>query len=166
MANSYESFLLHIKTTESSLSKLVENTDDQIGFDKTYPLSIKKSDIHGVGLFTDVSIIKNSIICPARVNSYRTPAGRYINHSSRPNTYMEISGNKINVISLIDIQKDDELTTNYFLNNNLENNNKQKEKPCQEVKEHMARRLVVQKRKKRNNNQSPIRLFIESFTNY
>ena len=166
MVNSYESFLLHIKTTESSLSKLVKNTDDQIDFDKTYPLSIKNSDIHGVGLFTDVPIIKNSIICPARVSAFRTPAGRYMNHSSRPNTYMEISGNKINVISSIDIRKDDELTTNYFLNNNLENTNKQEEKLCQEVKVHTARRLVGQKRKKRNNNQSPIRLFIESFTNY
>lgn len=65
------------------------NKSDQI----TMPLGSYKymqsdSPIHGRGMFASASIAAGEVIAPARVGNNRTPAGRYTNHSVRPNAIM------------------------------------------------------------------------------
>lgn len=116
MDNSYEAFISSIGMDQEEVNAIVENTDDQIQFDKDYRLVIGPSKIHGSGLFTQVDILTGEIICPARVGNFRTPAGRYMNHSATPNTYMKIFADSIQVIAAENILKGAELTTNYASN--------------------------------------------------
>jgi hypothetical protein len=98
---------------QKEVDEIVKNTDDQIPFDKDYFVVIRPSKIHGSGLFTQVDIPAGKTICPGRVGNFRTPAGRYINHSATPNTYMKIFANSIDVVAAENILKGSELTSNY-----------------------------------------------------
>lgn len=116
MDNSYEAFISSIGMDQTEVNSIVQNTDDQVAFDKDYLAIIAPSEIHGSGLFTQVDIPAGKAICPARVGNFRTPAGRYMNHSATPNTYMEIFADSIQVVASENILKGAELTTNYASN--------------------------------------------------
>ena len=64
-----------------------ENEDDQIpmpdGFGQK--LTIRDSCIEGRGVFLSSPADENEIIAPARINGFRTPAGRFTNHSKNTN---------------------------------------------------------------------------------
>lgn len=71
-----------------------ENEDDQRPFPfggwrvKTAP-----SSIEGTGLFATSPFVAGELIAPARISGYRTPAGRYTNHSKEPNAEMVMRWN-------------------------------------------------------------------------
>lgn len=54
----------------------------------SYKVAVSDSNIHGRGLFATSDIAANELIAPARIDGKRTPAGRFTNHSCRPNARM------------------------------------------------------------------------------
>lgn len=114
--------------TEEVVKAQAEDESDLIDFDMECDVIVLPSDRHGNGLFSIRQIDQHSLICPARIGANRTPAGRYMNHSARPNAIMKIEdGKKINVYSVRTIEKGEEITVDY--RNSMEILGV---KPCQE----------------------------------
>ena len=88
-------------------------------------LVIKKSDVEGVGLFTNEVIIDDIEIGITHVKDIRfeddyirTPLGGFINHSDNPNCKVEgkeIILNNYKLKTIRDIQAGEELTLKYTL---------------------------------------------------
>lgn len=51
----------------------------------SYKVMVTDSPRHGRGLFATAPVEAGEVIAPARIAGRRTPAGRYTNHSARPN---------------------------------------------------------------------------------
>ena len=77
--------------TEEEVLKQSMNESDQTSFPPgEYKIKISDSPIEGKGLFATASIAKDEVIAPARLpDGKRTPAGRYTNHSVKPNAVMD-----------------------------------------------------------------------------
>lgn len=72
------------------------------GFESAF--TIKKSLIHGLGLYSYCPFDANEYLIPYRIMGKLTVAGRYINHSATPNaTIKKFTDDEIAVISLTDI---------------------------------------------------------------
>jgi SET domain-containing protein len=85
-------------------------------------LTIKSSEVEGLGLFAVESIKKSINLGTSHVadvhfaNGYiRTPLGGFINHSNTPNCKTSLEGRLLYIITIIDIKKGDELTLKYTL---------------------------------------------------
>ncbi|MEJ8855811.1 SET domain-containing protein [Variovorax robiniae] len=75
--------------TEEWMQSITNQTADLIpmpaGFEH---VSVRKSPVAGVGLFTNRSIGAGELIAPARRDRMRAPPGRYTNHARHPNARM------------------------------------------------------------------------------
>lgn len=89
----------------SDVREQSERTEDLIPFPSgtTTSLKVRKSFIEGKGIFSTISAKAGDILAPARLNGMRTPAGRYTNHSHRPNAEMVWQGDDIYLIATRDI---------------------------------------------------------------
>lgn len=97
--------------SESVARKQSEGTDDMDG--KSYNiLRVRKSRIEGRGLYLADPVQAGDVIAPARVAGKRTTAGRYTNHSARPNAIMIQKGNDIDLVAVTHIG-DEEVTVDY-----------------------------------------------------
>ena len=84
-------------------------------------LTIKKSNIEGLGLFAVKTIAKNTDLGMIHF-SYgelliRTPLGGFINHSLKPNCKKIDLDQEWHLKTLVDIKKDEELTLKYTMYN-------------------------------------------------
>lgn len=71
-----------------------ENESDQIGMPPGYAsITIRASAIEGLGVFLSYPVEAGALIGPARIDEFRTPLGRYTNHSSNPNAQFFRSDN-------------------------------------------------------------------------
>ena len=82
----------------------------------------QKSEIHGIGLFTDAEIKKgDSIIEVADLKifyqdvDFITSKGKLVNHKKDCNCSMTLIIDKYYLIAIIDIEPNEELTINYSL---------------------------------------------------
>tara|TARA_R110002033_G_scaffold166792_1_gene205621 strand:- start:585 stop:878 length:294 start_codon:yes stop_codon:yes gene_type:complete len=87
-------------------------------------LTIKSSEVEGLGLFAVESIKKSTDLGISHVsdrwfdNGYiRTPLGGFINHSDTPNCKTVEEGRFLSIITLTDIKEGDELTLKYTFYN-------------------------------------------------
>tara|TARA_B100000131_G_scaffold309224_1_gene339454 strand:+ start:663 stop:956 length:294 start_codon:yes stop_codon:yes gene_type:complete len=85
-------------------------------------LTIKKSDIHGLGLFAVGNIKKDLVFGISHVKDdrfddgyIRTPLGGFFNHSDYPNCIAYIDDDFIKVRSISDIADGEEITVKYWL---------------------------------------------------
>ena len=85
-------------------------------------LTVKSSEVEGIGLFAVMSIRKSTNLGISHVadrhfkNGYiRTPLGGFINHSDTPNCETLVEGRLISIITITDIKEDTELTLKYNL---------------------------------------------------
>lgn len=103
--------------SREELQSISENQSDMIQVPMFGFVDVRDSKIHGKGLFSNVSFRKGDVICRARIDGMRTQAGRYSNHSGTPNAEMRMKENgDVNVVALVDIQKDTEILTDYYFN--------------------------------------------------
>jgi len=116
----YKNVLKEFGLTEEVARAQSENEEDQIPFPYGgYKTQVKDSDIEGKGVFASADIIPGESIAPARLNSKRTPAGRYTNHSISPNAKMVMINNDIFLVATKDIRGykggfiGEEITTDY-----------------------------------------------------
>jgi len=87
----YYNFLTEFGITHEVLKQESEDQTDQIDFPYgDYRVQVKDSRIEGKGLFATASFEEGDAIAPARIDGMRTPAGRYINHSKKPNAFFVI----------------------------------------------------------------------------
>ena len=82
--------------------------------------SIRKSPIHGKGVFSSHTILKAQAIAPSRINNKPTIISQFINHSNNPNCYFDYIGNgdiflfsKQNINGCVAGLNGDELTIDY-----------------------------------------------------
>ena len=87
-------------------------------------LTIKSSEVEGLGLFAVESIKKSINLGTSHVadvhfaNGYiRTPLGGFINHNDTPNCKTFVEGRLISIITLTDIMEGEELTLKYTFYN-------------------------------------------------
>ena len=91
-----------IGLTPKEVHAQASQTADRASFPTgQWDVRISKSPIEGVGLFATRPFHPGDIICPARIGNFRTPAGRYINHSTRPNCeFVAVNGSGINLVAI------------------------------------------------------------------
>jgi hypothetical protein len=116
----YGRFLAEIGYTEEMARKEVEREEDIIPFPNgSYSVKLGDSKREGLGLFATAPFKPGDMIAPARVDGKRPPAGRYINHSKRPNAEARIIGGDIYVFAKKEIGgccggfDGEEITMNY-----------------------------------------------------
>ena len=84
-------------------------------------LTIKDSDIHGLGLFAIEDINKNTTLGLTHLiigkKTFRTPLGGFINHSDSPNCEKIEKNNELYLNTIKNIKKNEELTVFYTLYN-------------------------------------------------
>ena len=108
--------------TPDEVKEMSQSEVDMIPFPNgDYKFQRGPSPIDGQGLFATAPIEAGEIVCPARLDFHRTPAGRFINHSLTPNVEMVMdSTGDVYVVALRDIHGNEggrlgeELTTDYF----------------------------------------------------
>ena len=109
MTQTFENFLKLINITEEELSDEM-NSSPILSWNKD--VAIKNSPIEGVGCFAQKEYSTNEEIGIVKYKDSRTTLGRFVNHSSSPNVYLE--GNKF--LALKKIKPNDEILVNYFSN--------------------------------------------------
>jgi SET domain-containing protein len=88
-----------------------------------YSLTIKQSEINGLGLFAVVDIPKETNLGITHIEDsefqdslIRTPLGGFFNHSETPNVRLDSNGEYHKVmVTLHDIKSGEEITAKYFL---------------------------------------------------
>jgi len=98
-----------------------ENTSDQIAMPAgSYAVMVADSPVEGRGLFATAAIKAGGLIAPGRIGGKRTPAGRYTNHSAKPNAAVFLRDNgDMDLVALTDIagcrggQIGEEITIDY-----------------------------------------------------
>ena len=82
-------------------------------------LTIRKSDIDGLGLFAKEDIPAKTELGVSHVYVWsmwiRTPLGGFINHNTTPNCKTVYEGRLIYIIALTDIKAGDEITLKYTM---------------------------------------------------
>ena len=82
-------------------------------------LTIKESEIHGLGLYSLVKIPKDTTIGMTHIqienDLIRTPLGGFINHSDNPNCERKEYNNRWFLKTIKDIDKGKELTLEYSM---------------------------------------------------
>lgn len=81
--------LVEYRINEELMNQQVRNTADLGPFPPgDWPVEVKPSCVDGVGLFATAPIKAGAQIAPARIGNFRTPAGRFTNHSPNANAHM------------------------------------------------------------------------------
>lgn len=100
--------------SDAEAHRLVNILEDQVPMPENETLTyISPSAIDGNGVYASIDIENGARIAPGRIGIFRTPVGRYANHSSFPNTYYALSGDNIDMYALRNIREDEELTVDY-----------------------------------------------------
>jgi hypothetical protein len=118
----YAKVLASLGITDEQVRAETENKSDLVDLPNEYAsrVSIRKSPIQGKGLFLSSSAESGELIAPSRIGANRTIAGRYVNHSARPNCEYVVIGENIWLKSIKPVngcmggRNGDELTVNYL----------------------------------------------------
>lgn len=86
-----------------------------LGFDR---VTLSNSFLHGTGMFTTCLVQAGELLAPARLHGLRTPAGRFTNHSARPNAVFERidkekNNSDLNLVAIKIIHKGSEILIDY-----------------------------------------------------
>lgn len=111
----YARFLSEYGLEQSFVTLLVENEADQIPMPRGIrTLELKPSTIAGNGMFATQAFEDGECIAPARMHGKRTPAGRFINHSAKPNClFVAMPDDGLMLYACATIKKGDEVTVDY-----------------------------------------------------
>jgi hypothetical protein len=108
----YQNFLSERGMTDADVKQISGDVADV----KYYPSNeteVRMSLIEGFGLFATADLHKGSKIMPARIGETRTQAGRFVNHSAKPNAQMIAVDGDIVLMAIADIAPGTEITINY-----------------------------------------------------
>lgn len=110
-----------VGVTPEEIRAQSERTEDLVDMPQgSWPVMVSDSPIEGRGLFATAPIPAAMTICPGRIGGKRTPAGRYTNHSARPNARAVLGSNgDVDLVAMRDIagcrggQPGEEITLDY-----------------------------------------------------
>ena len=112
--NDFALFMREFNLSPEFMLAVANYTDDHapapVGTDT---LALRPSKISGNGSFSTKSHAKGETLAPMRINGMRTPAGRYINHSPKPNAEAFSQGDDLWCRALRDIGDSEEITLDY-----------------------------------------------------
>lgn len=104
---------LGVSPREVEIQTLNENDRLDIDID-VLGLELKDSPIDGTGMFTKRAFGQEAHVCIGRLNGMRTQAGRYVNHSAKPNCAMRwVNGGDVGLFAIKELAPGDELTCDY-----------------------------------------------------
>jgi hypothetical protein len=109
----YELFLKQIGMTEEQIQSVVKIDFDLIPMPGGFSVEVKKSALHGMGLFTTKAFRRGDVICPGRLDGKRTPAGRFINHAAIRNAMPVKMDDDIFAVAATDLSAGEEVLINY-----------------------------------------------------
>lgn len=109
----YGAFLFQLGMSQSEIDNIVKIEHDLIDMPYGYAVELRASPVHGQGLFATKTFNIGDIVCPGRLDGYRTPGGRFINHSHQANIEPVLVDGDIYAVALRTIQADDELLVDY-----------------------------------------------------
>jgi hypothetical protein len=116
----YELVVQECGMVPEQIKEEVENEEDQIPMPNGWTkVCVRDSALHGKGLFASAPFYEGEVIAPANINGKRTPAGRYTNHSCRPNAKVFQVNNDIVFVALRNIEgcragdRGEEITIDY-----------------------------------------------------
>ena len=109
----FKFFLEQIGMTQDEMDSVVMIEHDLVSMPEEIEVELRESPIHGKGLFALRDFYTDEVICPGRMNGKRTPAGRFINHSMKPNARPVNNGDDIYAVATRDIFKDEEILIDY-----------------------------------------------------
>jgi SET domain-containing protein len=86
--------------------------------------TVKNSNIHGLGIFSNMFIPENTLLFKAIDNFVITNPAKFINHSENPNTKLYKINNDYYILSITNIKKNQEITlcythNPYFIKNHI-----------------------------------------------
>ena len=105
-------FMEQIGISDEVMERIV-TTNDLIPMPRAAQVEVRTSVIHGSGLFACRAFDAGETICPGRLDGHRTPAGRFINHSPKPNAEPVKVGDDIYGVAVRRIASGEEITVNY-----------------------------------------------------
>tara|TARA_B100001059_G_C17834951_1_gene587395 strand:+ start:3702 stop:4130 length:429 start_codon:yes stop_codon:yes gene_type:complete len=118
--NDWKDMLNQYNIDENLLNKKLNSTEFQnkagnVSDDGNKSYTLKKSDIHGRGLFINKQVQKNEVIGYALRNNKRTFLGRYTNHSPEYNAKFLAIKNSSDMITVAykKIKKGEEILVDY-----------------------------------------------------
>lgn len=110
----YSTMLEELNMSEETARAISEVQEDQIPMPEGETLTyIAPSEIEGQGVFARETIAAGGRIGPARIGAYRTPVGRYTNHSLNANAHFSLCDSGVDLVANADIQQGEEITVNY-----------------------------------------------------
>jgi len=110
----YEEVIKSLGMSQVQVLEQVEDEEDQIELpDGAYKVKVDISSIEGRGIIATAPIEAGEDIGIARSGFFRTPLGRFTNHSKHPNAEMRPSGENIHLIARLPIPTDTEVTIDY-----------------------------------------------------
>lgn len=109
----FDLFLGQIGITQEAMDSIVKIESDLMPMPDGFDVELKSSKLHGTGLFVKRDFVAGEYICPGRIDGKRTPAGRFINHSTQPNAKPVKNGDNIDAIALRHISSGDEILIDY-----------------------------------------------------
>jgi hypothetical protein len=111
--NDYSLFLSQIGINQEEMDKIVTIESDLMEMPEDYAVELRKSKIHGLGMFALKDFEIGEVICAGRLNGKRTPAGRFINHSFESNILPQLVGDDIYAVATRKIHANEELLVDY-----------------------------------------------------
>lgn len=109
----YDTFLHQFGLTHAEVARISQIQDDLIGMPAGVNVELRDSPVHGKGLFAMQAFSAGEVVCPGRLAGKRTPGGRFINHSAKPNVIPVKVGDDIYAQATRDIAVNDELLVDY-----------------------------------------------------
>lgn len=113
----YARFLAESCLNAAWVAAVSANPDDQVPLPDGWSARVATSPIHGLGMFATGSVARGAVIAPARIGGKRTPAGRYVNHSARPNALgvprSPVPDADVDLVALRPILAGEEITLDY-----------------------------------------------------
>jgi hypothetical protein len=110
----FDEVLVSLGYTPETVQVEVENEDDQMELPEgMYKVKIGVSPIQGRGVIATAPIEAGEAIGFSKVGFFRTPLGRFTNHSKEPNGEMQQVGENYLLVATKDVQTDDEITVDY-----------------------------------------------------
>jgi hypothetical protein len=108
----YLAFVAQLGVAQPVIDAIV-HIDDLVPMPPGFAVQVRASPIHGEGLFALKAFAPGAPICPGRLGGHRTPAGRFINHSSNPNMMWVRRGDDLEAVAVKAIDAGDEITLCY-----------------------------------------------------
>lgn len=101
---------------ENQMKQISDNLDDFQDM-KQPGIYLKDSPVHGKGLFASKSFNIDDEIGIARLGKFRTPIGKFCNHSGTPNAKMVMKENgNVELVAIDNIKDNEEIFSDYYFN--------------------------------------------------